>query len=617
MWVVSVFPHSQASRESCLPRHVFCFTNRLTRLRSIAPKPTMREHIESLPDAVMMIAENGDIIAANSLMQGLLGYSSEELLSKKAEDLVPETLQDDYAAWRVRLFEVTDDAQLSQVSHVQDTRALNKDGSEIALDISLRRFYSDETGPCLIASFREAAKRQIPLTDKKPRDPLNEIADQTRFMESVKLAVANAQAEGRFVAVLTIDTGQHRKIIDTLGRDAGDDYLREMVTRISRISRKQDTMARLAGDEFAVLIQSLSDPDVANKLAVRIQSFLSAPIYIGEHSFAPRPDIGVSVFPTDATDAAALLRNADLAVHNAKKAVNGGISFFSEEMGERAQQRLTLESDLRSAIFKDEFVVHFQPFFELDSGNLFGVESFLRWQHPKLGTIELRDFMQIADETGMAAPLGETALWLTFEAIRKWKAMGHWPLRVVHSLSPRQLARADSLLRQLRGLLLDSKIDPQHVQFAIHETDMPLTEDQITALLEISEMGFRVCVDEFGTGASALTYLFDMPVHTVKFAPGLVAESIDNEHNQSVLAATVQMVHELNIEVIGGDIESDAHLEAAKKIGCDAGQGDWQCPSLNFQKLCKAVFSGNRTAPAKAAPGDTGTQEKSVSETQS
>ena len=578
----------------------------------------MREHIESLPDAVMMIAENGDIIAANSLMQGLLGYSSEELLSKKAEDLAPEKLQTEYAAWRVRFFEVSDEAELSRVSHVQDTRALNKDGNEIALDISLRRFDSDETGPCLIASFRETAKKhQTSSADSQLRDPLSEVADQARFMESVKLAVANAQAEGRFVAVLTIDTGQHRKIIDTLGRDAGDDYLREMVTRISRISRKQDTMARLAGDEFAVLIQSLSDPDVANKLAVRIQSFLSAPIYIGEHSFAPRPDIGVSVFPTDAADAAALLRNADLAVHNAKRAINGGISFFSEEMGERAQQRLTLESDLRSAIFKDEFVVHFQPFFELDSEDLFGVESFLRWQHPTLGTIELRDFMHIADETGMAAPLGETALWLTFEAIRKWKALGHWPLRVVHSLSPQQLARSDSLLRQLRGLLLDSKIDPQHVQFAIHETDMPLSDDQITALLEISEMGFRVCVDEFGTGASLLTYLFDMPVHTIKFASGLVAESIDDEHNQLVLAATVQMLRNLNIEVIGGSIESDAHLEAAKKIGCDAGQGDWQCPSLNFEKLCKAVFSGNRTQQSKAASGNSDTQEKSLSETQS
>lgn len=577
----------------------------------------MREHIDSLPDAVMMIAENGDIIAANSLMQGLLGYPPEELLSKKAEDLAPGKLQHEYAAWRQRFFEVTDEVELSRVSHVQDTRAVTKSGNEIALDISLKRFDSNETGPCLIASFREAAAKQDKASGagNGPRDPLKEIADQARFMDSVKLAVANAHAEGRFVAVLTIETGQLRKIIDTLGRDAGDEYLREMVTRISRISRKQDTMARLAADEFAVLIQSLSDPDVANKLAVRIQSFLSAPIYIGEHSFAPRPDIGVSVFPTDAQDAAGLLHNADLAVHNAKKAVNGGISFFSEEMGERARQRLTLESDLRSAIFKDEFVVHFQPFFKLDTEDLFGVESFLRWQHPKLGTIELRDFMHIAEETGMAAPLGETALWLTFEAIRKWKALGHWPLRVVHSLSTQQLARPDSLLRQLRGLLLDSKIDPQHVQFAINETDMPLAEDQVTALLEISDLGFTVCINEFGIGASALTYLFDMPVHTIKLAPGLIAEAIDDEHNQSVLAAAVDMAHSLKIEVIAGDIESDAHLAAARKIGCDAGQGDWQCPSLNFEKLRNAVFSGDRTSQGKVVSSAADTQEKSLSDT--
>jgi PAS domain S-box-containing protein len=151
-------------------------------------------------------------------MQGLLGYSSEELLSKKADDLAPEELQDDYAAWRVRFFEETEEEELSRVSHVQDTRARTKDGSEIALDISLKRFNSDETGPCLIASFREAASKQdnAASVENEHHDPLKEIADQARFMESVKLAVANAQAEGRFVAVLTIDTGQHRKIIDTL-----------------------------------------------------------------------------------------------------------------------------------------------------------------------------------------------------------------------------------------------------------------------------------------------------------------------------------------------------------------------------------------------------------------
>ena len=566
----------------------------------------------------MMISEDGGIIAANTLLLSLLGYTSEELLSKKAEELLPDNLRAEHVAWRSRVFKDKGE-HTSQGNQVHQLRALTKDGAEILLDISLRRIEPEETGPCLIASIRRAPSSEKPAsqpTANQKVDPLKEIADKDQFIESVQAAVEIAQKEGRFVAVLTVDTGQHRKIIDTLGRDAGDDFLREMITRIARISRKQDTMARLAGDEFAVMIQSLNDPDVVSKLAVRIQSFLSAPIYIGEHSFAPRPDIGVSVFPTDAQDATTLLHNADLAMHDAKKTIHGGIAFFSEEMGERSKQRLTLENDLRSAIFKDEFAVHFQPFFNLQSGKVFGVESFLRWQHTKLGTIELRDFMQVAEETGMAAPLGETAMWLTFEAIRKWKAMGHWPIHVIHSLSPQQLARPESLLRQLRGLLLDSKIDPQHVQFSVHETDMPMSEEQIAALLEITEMGFRICVDEFGIGASAMTYMLDMPVHAIKFAPGLLSEAIDDEHCQSVLAATVQMAHSLDIEVIAADIESDAHLEIAKAIGCDAGQGDWQCPSLNFEKLCNALFTSQRSDQSNVVASRTiGPKERSVSNT--
>ena len=154
-------------------------------------------------------------------------------------------------------------------------------------------------------------------------------------------------------------------------------------------------------------------------------------------------------------------------------------------------------------------------------------------------------------------------------------------------------------MRQLRGLLLDSKIDPQHVQFCIHETSMPISEEQVTALLEISEMGFKVCIDEFGIGASALTYLFDLPVHTIKLAPGMLAEAIEDEHCRAVLTAGVQMARSLNIEVIAVDIESDAHLDTARRIGCDAGQGDWKCPSLSFDKLCDALFTGHRSQKAK------------------
>ena len=564
----------------------------------------------------MMIARNGAIIAANSLMQTLLGYAPDELLSKSADDLSPPEARTDYAEWREKFFQVESTEERARTDNMRQIRAVAKDGRELKLDIRLKHLDSEETGPCVIASLREAT----PSTDQaavsetaRKQDRFTDLPDKNHFLESVHAAVTNAEAEGRFVSVLTVNSGEHGKIVDTLGREAGDEYLREMAARISRIRRKQDTVARLAGDEFAVMIDSLGDPDLMNKLAVRIQSFLSAPVYIGEHSFAPRPSIGVSVFPTDALDAAALLRNADLAMHDAKRSGRGGICFFSDDMGERAKQRLTLESDLRSAMFKDEFVVHFQPIFELQARSLSGIESFLRWQHPKLGTIELRDFMQIAEETGMAAPLGETALWLTFEAIRKLKAMGHWPLRVLHSLSTRQLARADSLLRQLRGLLLDSKIDPQHVQFAIHETDMPLADEQITTLLEISEMGFRICVDEFGTGASALTYLVDMPVHSIKLAPGLISEAIEDEHTQSVLSATVQMARSLGIEVIATDIESNAHLETARVIAFDSSQGDWQCPSLDFDKLCKAVFTGARTGLAAPASTPAGAEALSMS----
>lgn len=542
----------------------------------------------------MLISNTGRIIAANSLARELFGYPADELLSMDSQELVAPESRPEYVSWKDHFLESAKEKGPSLAERARNLRAVLKDGSEINVDVRLNRAESEESGPCLIAAFREIR----PATDRieisagpANRDALTELPNKTRFMESLKQAVVNGRTDGRFVSVLAIEMGQHRKIIDTLGREAGDEYLREIAGRISRIRRKQDTVARLAGDEFAVMIDNLGDPEPVGKLASRIQGFLSAPVYIGKHSFAPRPHIGVGMFPTDAPDAVGLLRNADLAMRAAKDHGRGGVCFFSEQMGERARQRLTLESDLRSAIFKDEFVVHFQPLFALNTGKLAGVDSFLRWQHPKQGTIELQEFTQIADETGMAAPLGETALWLTFEAIRKWKALGHWPLRVMHSLSPTQLARSDALLRQLQGLLLDSQIDPRHVQFVIHESVLPLNAKQQYSLLKIEELGIRLCVDGFGAGVSPLSYLSAFPVHAIKLAPNLVADAADDENRQTILSATSQMARSLNIEVIATGISQKSHAETASMIGIDTIQGELQCPILGFDDLCTTLFN--------------------------
>ncbi len=558
----------------------------------------MKTFIESLPDALILISKTGRLIAANSLASALLGYPIEELLSMNAQDLAPTDSRPEFIKWKDRLFQSRNDQGLATVERARTMRALLQDGREINVDVRLNHVETDDTGLCLIAVIREIPsldKTVESARDPANRDALTELPNKNRFMESLKQAVVNGRSDGRFVAVLAIEIGQHRKITDTLGREAADEYLREMASRISRIRRKQDTVARLAGDEFAVMIDNLNDPEPISKLASRIQGFLSAPVYIGKHSFAPRPFIGVCMFPTDAPDAVGLLRNADLAMHSAKDSGRGGeIRFFSEQMGERARQRLTLETDLRSAIFKDEFVVHFQPFFDLKTGNFSGVESFLRWQHPKSGIIELNEFTQIADETGMAAPLGETALWLTFQAIRKWKAMGHWPLRVMHNLSPAQLTRSDALLRQLRGMLLDLQIDPRHVQFAVHESDLPLTAKQNYTLLKIEELGIRLCIDHFGSGVSPLSYLPEFPVHAVKLSPALINDATDDENRQAIISAAVNMAHSLNIEVVAAGIDTESNLQTAGKIGSDTIQGTLRCGVLGFDDLSKTLFDATQ-----------------------
>ena len=208
-----------------------------------------------------------------------------------------------------------------------------------------------------------------------------------------------------------------------------------------------------------------------------------------------------------------------------------------------------------------------------------------------MGTIELQDFAQIADETGMSAPLGETALWPTFEAIRKWKAMRHWPFRVMHSLSPVQLSRSDALLRQLKGLLLDSQIDPRYVQFAIHESALPLNEKQQHTLLKIEELGIRLCVDGFGAGVSPLSYLSGLPVHAIKLAPTLIPDATGKEDRQRVLSAFAQMAHSLDIEVVATGGNQQSHTETASAIGSDSIQGELQCPILGFDDLCDRLFN--------------------------
>ena len=418
---------------------------------------------------------------------------------------------------------------------------------------------------------RKAAEQQIEY--QAYHDALTGLANRRLFQEHLSLALALAQRRQRIVAVLFLDLDHFKLINDSLGHSVGDAMLRQVGQRLKQAVREGDTVARVGGDEFTIVLQELEHRSDAALVAEKVLGAIAAPIDVHGHRLYMTTSIGITVFPDDGDDAETLLKNADAAMYRAKDEGRNTYQMSTQELSRSTQERMTLENGLHRAIEHREFEVWYQPQIDLATMEVVGVEALLRWKHASRGIIRPADFISVAEERGMIVVIGD---WVIREACREARRLhdlGRDGLRVAVNISAKQF-RDQTLLATVEAALADSKIDPRCLELEITETvAMENVELTMRTLAALRSTGVTIAIDDFGTGHSALSYLKRFPIDALKIDRAFVQDLPDGFEDAAIVRSVIQLAHGLNLRVVAEGVETEEQLAFLRAHHCGEVQG--------------------------------------------
>jgi diguanylate cyclase (GGDEF)-like protein len=409
-------------------------------------------------------------------------------------------------------------------------------------------------------------------------DSLTGLPNRVAFKLRLGEELDRSGREDRMFAVYFLDLDHFSRINDTLGHKFGDRLVQEVGTRLRTCcvnAAPSAAVARLGGDEFTVILPDLSDLDGAANMARRILDSFMRPFALDGHEVFVSASIGIALFPTDGIDLENLLKNADVAMYQAKKKGRNTFKFFATAMGTSAVKRLTLEGQLRKAISAEEFVFSYQPMIDLETGNIACAEALIRWQHPAWGTVPPSEFIPLCEETGLIVPLGEWILRTVCAQNREWQREGLGTIPIAINLSGHQL-RGGNTVDLVRQILADTDLDPRYLVLELTESIlMEDVGDAITALPALAALGIGLAVDDFGTGYSSLSYLKHFPVNTLKIDQSFTRGVTTDPNDAAITEAVIVMGHALGLRIVAEGVETDEQVEWLRQFGCDRIQGYW------------------------------------------
>jgi diguanylate cyclase (GGDEF)-like protein len=403
-------------------------------------------------------------------------------------------------------------------------------------------------------------------------DMLTGLPNRLLFFDRLEQAIAQAKRTEQNTALLFIDLDRFKPINDTLGHSAGDSLLKAVADRLKGCTRDSDTVSRLGGDEFTVILTNIKGENHVAKVSQKIIDTLSAPFLLQGNEVFITPSIGISLFPLDGETAEQLVVHADIAMYQAKGQGNQ-YQFFTADMNAPSFERLRMENNLRRALEREEFVVYYQPMIDIKTAQVIGVEALIRWNHHEKGHIQPAEFICIAEETGLIVPIGDWVLRTACLQNKNWQKIGLPPLRLSVNLSTRHFLKRD-LAVKVENILLETGLEPYYLELEITENSlMENIEASMATLERLREIGLYIAIDDFGSGYSSLSYLRQLPANTLKidrsFLQGVPVDSRDSSIVESIIA----LGHSLNMKVIAEGVERLEQLEFLEKTGCDKGQG--------------------------------------------
>ncbi len=514
----------------------------------------------------------GRMTYVSSRVQAVWGYSDQELTGRTPSEYMPPGEAERVREWLRH--NLRPDGSFSDLEHMILTRQgetrwvlINAVG---LVGSTGKRIGQRGTGRDI--TDRKTAEARISYL--ATRDPLTELPNRVLFNDRLGQGIVAARRTGQSLALLFIDLDRFKNINDSLGHQVGDLLLKEVGNRMQSCIRKGDTLSRLGGDEFVVTLEGLQQAEDASQVAGKIIKALSRPFEIAGHMLNTSCSIGISIFPLDADDDRALMKNADTAMYHAKEKGRNNYQFFSPEMNVRAVERHTLETALRLAIERQEFVLYYQPQVDMRTAKVVGMEALLRWNHPERGLLLPATFIGVAEDSGLIEPIGQWVLRSACQRAKAWLDAGYPALKVAVNISSRQLIHPKEFSRGITRILNATGLDPRLLELEMTESLLVQNaEENIAVLRKLGQDGVRVAVDDFGTGYSSLSYLRQLPIDTIKIDRSFVRDLETDPEDRAIIQAIIAMAHSLELRVTAEGVETRGQLEALTRMGCDEYQG--------------------------------------------
>ena len=528
-----------------------------------------RKLFDLSPDG-MLIHSEGKVMLVNSMCIKLFGAATpEELLGRP----VLELFHPDYRESVMERMRQT--LKGNRPALAAERKILTLDGAALEVEVAASPFThrGKASVQVVMRDIAERKRAEERLSYLAQYDSLTSLPNRDLFRDRLDQTVAQARRSGQPAAVLFLDLDLFKLVNDTLGHAIGDELLKQVASRLGECIRSGDTVGRLGGDEFSVILSNLGKPEDASLVAQKIIDALSKPYSLGGHERFVTASIGITLYPADAADSEMLIMNADTAMYRAKELGRNNYQFFTQKMNERAMQRMRMEASMREALERGEFLLHYQPKVEIASGAICGIEALLRWAHPERGLVSPADFIPVLEETGLIIPVGD---WVTREAcrqIRAWQQTGLKVLPVAVNLSARQFQQK-GLEAGVRGILRDTGADPSLLQFEITESLLMNDPEGASRTLHgLKEAGVKLSVDDFGTGYSSLAYLKRFPLDTLKIDRAFIKDIVTDPDDAAITLAVISLAHSLKLKVVAEGVETEAQLNLLALHSCDEMQG--------------------------------------------
>ena len=528
------------------------------------------EVVASTSDGIVIATPDMRIIDANPAFEAICGIRKEQLIGTP---LLANSAQPSGSKPEASWFQVVN----ASGRWGGELIIRRSDGLDLPCLVSINRVIQDGEGAQHVVgichNIAELRRQQEQLQHQATHDALTSLPNRVLLLDRLAMSISHCDRNDGSLALMFIDLDKFKDINDTLGHGAGDELLIGTAGRLGACVRDCDTVARLGGDEFVILVDGIEDETAVSRLAQRITETLALPFALLSNEHSVTCSLGISMYPEDGRNSEDLMKAADIAMYRAKESGRNNFQFYKGDMQIRLGERMTLERQLRKALERDEFILHYQPQIDLRSGRIVGLEALVRWQSPEFGLVPPARFIPLAEESGLISGIGEWVLSTVCRSIARWKDQGIQVVPVAVNVAASQFVhqRFDQLVQMA---LRSAGIEPRFLELELTESlSMADPETSIPLMHRLKEIGVSLSIDDFGTGYSNLAYLKRFPIDTLKIDQSFVRGMVSNAEEQAIAAAVIGLAHALRIRALAEGVETESQLKLLASMGCDAIQG--------------------------------------------